>query len=132
MTSSFRDLHAPGRLLVLPNAWDAGSARLVAACGAEAVATTSAGLSWSRGYPDGNALPLEILQRQGSQPATSAASLPLTATAEHAATTPRPSTGAASCDAYSLGGCRQGVHQPCSNAAKHEPMKPRLQGKMEA
>jgi len=61
MSVPFRALHAPGRLLILPNAWDAGSARLVAACGAEAVATTSAGLAWSRGYPDGNALPVRIL-----------------------------------------------------------------------
>ncbi|HTE51779.1 MAG TPA: isocitrate lyase/phosphoenolpyruvate mutase family protein [Kofleriaceae bacterium] len=60
--ASFRALHAPGRLLILPNAWDAGSARLVAACGAEAVATTSAGLAWSHGYPDGNVLPVSVLR----------------------------------------------------------------------
>jgi 2-methylisocitrate lyase-like PEP mutase family enzyme len=61
LASSFRQLHAPGRLLVLPNAWDAGSARLVESCGAEAVATTSAGLSWSHGYTDGEALPPALL-----------------------------------------------------------------------
>ncbi|HKA86833.1 MAG TPA: isocitrate lyase/phosphoenolpyruvate mutase family protein [Haliangiales bacterium] len=60
-SKQFRALHAPGRLLILPNAWDAASAALVAACGAEAVATTSAGLAWSRGYPDGNALPVRVL-----------------------------------------------------------------------
>jgi len=54
---TFRTLHARGRLLRLPNAWDAGSARLFEAAGAEAIATTSAGLAWSCGYPDGNALP---------------------------------------------------------------------------
>jgi len=59
----FRSLHAAGSLLVLPNAWDAGSARVIEACGAAAIATTSAGLAWSRGYPDGNALPVPILGR---------------------------------------------------------------------
>ena len=59
---SFRQLHAPGRLLRLPNAWDAGSARLIEASGAAAIATTSAGLAWSRGYPDGDVLPLRVLE----------------------------------------------------------------------
>jgi len=57
----FRELHAPGQLLRLPNAWDAGSARLVEASGATAIATTSAGLAWSRGYPDGDVLPARVL-----------------------------------------------------------------------
>ena len=57
----FRRLHGPGQLLVLPNAWDAGSARLIEACGASAIATTSAGLAWARGYPDGDTLPPPIL-----------------------------------------------------------------------
>ncbi|GAA4504271.1 isocitrate lyase/phosphoenolpyruvate mutase family protein [Actinoallomurus oryzae] len=43
-------------LLVLPNAWDAVSARLVVDAGARAVATTSAGVAWSLGTPDGDAL----------------------------------------------------------------------------
>lgn len=34
----------------------------MAACGADAVGTTSAGLSWSRGYPDGNAMPVRVVQ----------------------------------------------------------------------
>src|SRR6185369_5315375 len=56
----FRRLH-DGELLILPNAWDAGSARLIESRGAKAIATTSAGLAWSRGYPDGDALPIEEL-----------------------------------------------------------------------
>ena len=56
----FRRLH-DGELLILPNAWDAGSARLIESRGAKAIATTSAGLAWSRGYPDGDALPVEEL-----------------------------------------------------------------------
>jgi 2-methylisocitrate lyase-like PEP mutase family enzyme len=58
---SLRDLHQPPALLVLPNAWDAGSARLIESLGAKAIATTSAGVAWARGYPDGNALPTEEL-----------------------------------------------------------------------
>jgi len=57
----FRELHGPGQLLRLPNAWDAGSARLFEANGATAIATTSAGLAWSRGYPDGDILPARVL-----------------------------------------------------------------------
>ncbi|MFE9202916.1 isocitrate lyase/phosphoenolpyruvate mutase family protein [Micromonospora sp. NPDC007230] len=52
----FRTLHVPGEPLVLVNAWDAASARIVAAAGARAVATTSAGVAWSLGAPDGDAL----------------------------------------------------------------------------
>jgi 2-methylisocitrate lyase-like PEP mutase family enzyme len=59
--ATFRELHAPGRLLILPNAWDAGSARLIEECGAAAIATTSSGVAWARGYPDGNALPPRVL-----------------------------------------------------------------------
>jgi len=58
----FRELHGTGRLLVLPNAWDAGSARLIEDCGAAAIATTSAGLAWARGYPDGHGLPATVLR----------------------------------------------------------------------
>ena len=44
------------RPLVLPNAWDAASARVVERAGARAVATTSAGVSWSCGRRDGGRL----------------------------------------------------------------------------
>lgn len=53
----FRSLHQGPALLLLPNAWDAATARLIESLGAKAIATTSAGLAWSRGYPDGNVLP---------------------------------------------------------------------------
>ena len=58
---TFRRLHAAGAPLVLPNAWDAGSARLIEANGAAAIATTSSGVAWSHGYPDGDALPPRVL-----------------------------------------------------------------------
>jgi 2-methylisocitrate lyase-like PEP mutase family enzyme len=60
-TNTFRTLHHGTELLLLPNAWDAGSARLIESLGAAAIATTSAGVAWSRGYPDGDVLPIEEL-----------------------------------------------------------------------
>ncbi len=48
-------LHA-GSGFVLPNAWDAGSARVLEQVGFPAIATTSAGIAWSCGLPDGEAL----------------------------------------------------------------------------
>jgi 2-methylisocitrate lyase-like PEP mutase family enzyme len=53
--ATLRSLHADG-IFVLPNAWDAGSAAMIAAAGAPAIATTSAGVSWSLGRPDGQNL----------------------------------------------------------------------------
>ncbi|MFE5192320.1 isocitrate lyase/phosphoenolpyruvate mutase family protein [Streptomyces sp. NPDC056601] len=52
----FRSQHVAGCPLVLPNAWDVASARIVADAGATAVATTSAGLSWDLGAADGDRL----------------------------------------------------------------------------
>lgn len=56
----FHRLHHDG-LLLLANAWDAGSARLTESLGAKAIATTSAGVAWSHGYPDGDLLPVRRL-----------------------------------------------------------------------
>ena len=54
---AFRAMHDRSRLLVLPNAWDAMSARVIEDAGARAIATTSAGVAFSVGYPDGEAVP---------------------------------------------------------------------------
>lgn len=56
---TFRKLHHGEDLLLLLNCWDAGSARLFESLGARALGTTSAGLAWSNGYPDGQLLPTE-------------------------------------------------------------------------
>ncbi|MEH6419888.1 isocitrate lyase/PEP mutase family protein [Pseudomonas sp. CGJS7] len=60
LATRFHELHRDG-LLLLANAWDAGSARLIESLGAAAVATTSAGVAWSHGYPDGDLLPVRRL-----------------------------------------------------------------------
>src|SRR4249919_2275280 len=57
----FRSLHQGPGVLLLPNAWDAGSAALIESLGAKAIATTSAGVCWARGYPDGDTLPPDEL-----------------------------------------------------------------------
>lgn len=58
---AFRAMHAGPEILILPNAWDAASAALMEMAGASAVATSSAAVAWSLGYPDGNALPVDRL-----------------------------------------------------------------------
>ncbi|MFK3971938.1 isocitrate lyase/phosphoenolpyruvate mutase family protein [Pseudomonas sp. NPDC087358] len=57
---TLRDLHHQPTVLRLPNAWDAGSARLFESLGATAIATTSAGVAWSQGYADGRVFPVEV------------------------------------------------------------------------
>ncbi len=49
----FRKLHHGPRMLVLSNAWDVVSARILEECGHPAIATSSAAVAFSRGYPDG-------------------------------------------------------------------------------
>jgi 2-methylisocitrate lyase-like PEP mutase family enzyme len=53
------DLHHGQEPLLLPNAWDVVSARLFQDAGFSAVATTSAGVAWTLGYPDGERIPRE-------------------------------------------------------------------------
>ncbi|MGC8561768.1 MAG: isocitrate lyase/PEP mutase family protein [Thermoplasmata archaeon] len=53
----FANLHnIPGRMLVLPNAWDVPSAKIFENSGFPAIATTSAGMFVSLGFPDGEAI----------------------------------------------------------------------------
>jgi 2-methylisocitrate lyase-like PEP mutase family enzyme len=55
------DLHADPKLLVLPNAWDPLSARIVAGLGFPAVATASAAIAFSLGFDDGEQMPFETM-----------------------------------------------------------------------
>ena len=59
--SAFRDLHRRGSTFVIPNPWDAGSARILAHAGFRALATTSAGLAYSMGRLDGMVTRDEVL-----------------------------------------------------------------------
>lgn len=52
-------MHAGNEVLLLPNAWDVASARIIEEMGFPAVATTSAGVAFSLGYPDGQKISRE-------------------------------------------------------------------------
>ena len=57
--ATFHKLHE--NLLILPNAWDAASARIVQDAGANAIATSSAAVAWTQGYADGHHFPIANL-----------------------------------------------------------------------
>jgi 2-methylisocitrate lyase-like PEP mutase family enzyme len=59
LAERFRGLHQGPQILVLPNAWDAASARLYEEAGFLAIGTTSAGIAFSMGMPDGERVAFE-------------------------------------------------------------------------
>src|SRR2546426_12106217 len=61
----FLELHRGPQILILPNVWDAASARVVEAEGFPALATSSAGLANALGYRDGERIPVEELLWMG-------------------------------------------------------------------
>jgi len=77
----FRELHRGPDVLVLPNAWDAGSARVIEVAGAKAIATSSAAVAWANGYPDGEATPFDLVVATVKEIARVVA-LPITADVE--------------------------------------------------
>ena len=58
--ATFAALHRPGEPVILFNAWDAGSARIVADAGARAIATGSASVAGAHGFADAQGLPLDL------------------------------------------------------------------------
>lgn len=77
----FRERHRSPPVLLLPNVWDPMSARLFAAAGFDTLATTSGGVSWALGYPDGEAVPWpELVAATGR--IVRAAGVPVTADIE--------------------------------------------------
>ncbi|QIB42865.1 isocitrate lyase/PEP mutase family protein [Streptomyces aureoverticillatus] len=67
-------------VLVLPNAWDAGSAAVIAAAGARAIATTSAGVSWALGLANGRLSRAEMAE--AARRVTAAVDVPVTVDVE--------------------------------------------------
>jgi 2-methylisocitrate lyase-like PEP mutase family enzyme len=59
--ANFRALHE-GEAFIIPNPWDAGSARVLAGLGFQALATTSSGFAFTRGRPDGGATLDEVIE----------------------------------------------------------------------
>ncbi|MCZ4279196.1 isocitrate lyase/phosphoenolpyruvate mutase family protein [Kiloniella laminariae] len=66
----FTALHIKGDPLVLYNIWDAGTAKAIAETGAKAIATGSWSVAAAQGYPDGEAIPLDLLTTIASRIAT--------------------------------------------------------------
>src|SRR5258708_3641093 len=66
LARQFLGLHDGRKTLLLPNAWDVASARIFEEAGFPAIGTTSAGIAFSLGYPDGQRIPREeMLARIG-------------------------------------------------------------------
>jgi 2-methylisocitrate lyase-like PEP mutase family enzyme len=78
---AFRAMHAGADVLLLPNAWDAASARILEEAGFPAIATTSAGIAFAHGYPDGQKIPADHMIRAIAQIAM-AVKVPVTADVE--------------------------------------------------
>jgi 2-methylisocitrate lyase-like PEP mutase family enzyme len=81
LAEQFRALHSHGSPLRLLNAWDAGSAKVLAAAGAAAIGTTSAGVAWAHGLPDGEQVTLDTTLRT-IDAIVSAVTVPVTADLE--------------------------------------------------
>ncbi len=77
----FRQLHHGPGALILPNAWDVASARIFEDAGFPAIATTSAGIAFSLGYPDGQRIPRQEMLARIARIAR-AVSVPVTADVE--------------------------------------------------
>jgi 2-methylisocitrate lyase-like PEP mutase family enzyme len=77
----FLRLHKGPHILLLPNAWDAASARIFEAAGAAAIGTTSAGIAYSLGYPDGQRIPRQEMMAVIARIARAVA-IPVTADVE--------------------------------------------------
>jgi 2-methylisocitrate lyase-like PEP mutase family enzyme len=80
--AAFKSLHEQAGLFVIPNPWDAGSAKMLAGLGFKALATTSAGLAFSLGKPDGGVISRdEVLEH--AKAITASTSLPVSADLEN-------------------------------------------------
>lgn len=78
---NFLELHVPGRPLLMPNPWDAGSARLLAGLGFGALATTSSGFAATLGRLDGRVSQEEAIGHAAA--IVSATHLPVSADLEN-------------------------------------------------
>ena len=79
----FKKLHDQQGIFVVPNPWDAGSARILETLGFKALATTSAGLAYALGKPDGHASITREQALQNAQAIVNATQLPVSADLEN-------------------------------------------------
>src|ERR1700733_12502233 len=80
---TFKALHQRPGIFVSPNPWDAGSAKMLASLGFEALATTSAGLAFSLGKPDGKGAVTREEALTNAQIIMAATDLPVSADLEN-------------------------------------------------
>jgi 2-methylisocitrate lyase-like PEP mutase family enzyme len=81
--TAFKALHERPGIFVIPNPWDAGSAKILTQLGFEALATTSAGLAFSLGKPDGEAAVSRDQSLENARAIVSATNLPVAADLEN-------------------------------------------------
>jgi 2-methylisocitrate lyase-like PEP mutase family enzyme len=124
---TFAALHVPGDPVILFNAWDAGSARVVADAGAKAIATGSASVAGAQGFTDAEALPIGLALANAAR-VVEAVALPVTIDFEGAyAVEPEgvaasmarlAATGAIGCNFEDqvIGG--EGLHETAEQAAR--------------
>ena len=79
--NAFAALHVPGEPFVIPNPWDAGTARMLAGIGFEALATTSAGFAYTLGLNDGHITRDQALEH--SRDIAAAVDVPISADLEN-------------------------------------------------
>lgn len=79
--TAFRAMHHGSKVLLLPNAWDVASARIFENAGFGAIASTSAGVAFSLGYPDGQKISREEMLARVAR-ITKAVKVPVTADVE--------------------------------------------------
>jgi 2-methylisocitrate lyase-like PEP mutase family enzyme len=83
MAAAFKALHEREGIFVIPNPWDAGSAKMLAGMGFEALATTSAGLAFSLGKPDGEGLVTREEAFENARAIINATNIPVAADLEN-------------------------------------------------
>ncbi|MFJ1763259.1 isocitrate lyase/phosphoenolpyruvate mutase family protein [Amycolatopsis sp. NPDC088138] len=79
--AAFKALHVPGQPVVLPNAWDADTAKVVEAAGFPAIATSSVAVAAALGFPDGEKAPADEMFAAAAR-IVKAVSVPVTVDAE--------------------------------------------------
>jgi 2-methylisocitrate lyase-like PEP mutase family enzyme len=78
---AFRAMHTGTGAVLLPNIWDVASARIIEEAGFQAIATTSAGIAFAQGFPDGQKIPADRMITAVAQIAA-AVRVPVTADVE--------------------------------------------------
>lgn len=79
----FKALHSDPDIFVIPNPWDAGSAKMLESLGFKSLATTSAGLAYALGKPDGHASITRAETLQNAHSIVLATNLPVSADLEN-------------------------------------------------